>query len=79
MRIFWLYALAIVFIKFGVKEILYPSVSLMIGLILFASLWVWIYAELPAFKMIFILTLIILYYGITQAWKITKILGISGK
>lgn len=75
MRIFWLYTLSIVFMKFDIKDILLPSIYLAFVMIALASLWVWVYEELPAFKIIFILTACILYYGITQTLRITKILS----
>jgi hypothetical protein len=54
-------------------------VGLTAGLIIFSSMWISIYAQLPVFKISFILAAIILFYGINQVWKITKILGCSGK
>lgn len=43
MRIFWLYGLAIVFMKFDIKEILMPCIGLAVGLVMIASMWIWAY------------------------------------
>lgn len=43
-RIFWLYCLVIVFMKFDVKEILWPAVGFICGLIVIAWIWIALYA-----------------------------------
>jgi hypothetical protein len=53
-RIFWLYCLTIVFMKFDIKDILWPAVGLFSGLTAIAWLWIAVFDELPAFKIIFI-------------------------
>ena len=78
-RIFWLYCLVVVFIKFDIKDILWPAIGVISGLTFIAWIWISLYAELPAFKLILIETLIILYFGVNQCYQITKILNIYNK
>ena len=65
-RVFWLYCLVIVFMKFDVKEILWPAVGFFCGLTAIAWLGISFYDKLPAYKLILIETLAILYFGATQ-------------
>jgi hypothetical protein len=65
--------------KFDIKDILWPAVGLFFGLTALAWLWIAVYDQLPAFKIIFIETLIILYFGANQFYQITKILNFHSK
>lgn len=75
LRIFWLYILVIVFMKFDVKSILWPTLIFASFLIFFAWIFSSVFGYFPAFKLIFIEILVIVYFGVNQCYQITKILN----
>lgn len=65
--------------KFDIKEILMPALGVMTAILLIACLWMYFWTELPAFKLILMETSVIVYFGLTQVFRITKILNIFNK
>lgn len=53
-KIFWLYGLAVIFMKFDIKQIIMPALGLMTAIISIACVWMYFWTELPAFKIILI-------------------------
>jgi hypothetical protein len=53
-KVFWLYCLVIVFMKFDVKEILWPSILFAIVLVLISVFYVCIFDVLPLYKLILV-------------------------